>query len=76
VVAAGSLFGIAMLYLLQIVIQPILSDSSGIYITISALDIEQIMILCGAICLGVLFSLIPGLIAYKRSLQDGLMIKV
>jgi putative ABC transport system permease protein len=76
VVAAGALFGIAMLYLLQIVIQPILSDSLGIYITISALDIEQMMILCGAISLGVLFSLIPGLIAYKRSLQDGLMIKV
>jgi hypothetical protein len=34
------------------------------------------MIACGAISLGVLFSLIPGLIAYKRSLQDGLMIKV
>jgi hypothetical protein len=52
------------------------SDSLGIYITISALDIEQMMIACGAISLGVLFSLIPGLIAYKRSLQDGLMIKV
>jgi hypothetical protein len=39
-------------------------------------DAEQWAIIGGALLLGLFFSLLPGLIAYRRSLQDGLVLKV
>jgi len=37
---------------------------------------QQWFIIGGALLLGLIFSLLPGLIAYRRSLQDGLVLKV
>jgi putative ABC transport system permease protein len=76
VVAGGCVLGIALLYLIQSLIQPLVADLYGIHISLSLLDAEQLLVLGAAVLLGILFSLIPGLIAYKRSLQDGLMVKI
>ena len=76
VVMGGFLFGIAMLYAMQAIMQPILADSYGIFLSLKMLDGEQIIILLVALLLAIILSLIPGLIAYKRSLQDGLMVKI
>ncbi len=76
VVAGSCLLGVVLLYGMQYVLQPFIAETYGIHLGISLLDGQQILILMVAVLLSILLSLIPGLIAYKRSLQDGLMIKI
>lgn len=76
VVSAGCLVGLGLLYLLQIALQPVLVSQYGISIAITPPDATQWGLIALAILLGIVVSLIPGVIAYRRSLQDGLAIKV
>jgi putative ABC transport system permease protein len=76
VVLAGCLVGATMLYLLLFLTQPFLVQSYGINIAITSPDVQQWTLFAVVLLLGVLVSLIPGVIAYKRSLQDGLAIRV
>ncbi|HIO92239.1 MAG TPA: ABC transporter permease [Leucothrix mucor] len=76
VVIGGCLIGVGLLYGAQYLLQPFMAENYGIHLIINALDSEQMMILMAAILAGLLLSIIPGFIAYKRSLQDGLMVKI
>ena len=76
VVSGGCVLGVIASYLVQLIAQPILVQLYGIYIHIMFPDTEQWAIIIGALLLGLFFSLLPGLIAYRRSLQDGLTLKV
>ena len=76
IVIAGCLVGVGALYLLLVVARPLLVDTYGINIAITAPDWQQWTLVAVVIVLGVLVSFIPGFIAYRRSLQDGLAIKV
>ncbi|HIP95545.1 MAG TPA: FtsX-like permease family protein, partial [Leucothrix sp.] len=76
VVGSGCLLGVAASYILQLVAQPLLVSLYGIHISIMFPDMQQWFIIGGALLLGLIFSLLPGLIAYRRSLQDGLVLKV
>lgn len=76
IVLAGCLVGVSVLYLLLYSTRPFLIESYGINIAITPPDIQQWMLFGIVLSLGVLVSLVPGIIAYKRSLQDGLAIKL
>ena len=76
IVTIGCLTGASLLYLLLILVQPLLMQTYGLNIAITAPDLQQYALLAVVILLGVFVSIIPGLIAYRRSLQDGLAIKV
>lgn len=76
IVLAGCFVGVSVLYLLLFLTRPILIQAYGINIAITLPDIEQWIMFAVVILLGVLISLVPGIIAYKRSLQDGLAIRV
>jgi len=85
VVLAGCFFGVLCLYLIQILFQPLIANFYGLHLianfyglhlAISFLDREQFYILSAAILVSLLLSLIPGYIAYKRSLTDGLSVKI
>ena len=76
VVLAGCLVGATVLYLLLFLTQPFLVQSYGINIAITSPDVQQWTLFAVVLLLGVLVSLIPGVIAYKRSLQDGLAIRI
>jgi len=76
IVFIGYLLGMSLLYLLLVVTQPLLMESYGVNIAITLPDAQQWILFAIVLLLGVLVSLIPGLIAYRRSLQDGLAIKV
>jgi putative ABC transport system permease protein len=76
IVFAGCLVGVSVLYLLLFLTRPFLVQSYGINIAITLPDIQQWMLFTAVLLLGILVSLIPGVIAYRRSLQDGLAIKV
>ena len=76
VVVAGCLLGIAMLYSLLALSKPMVARRFGVDIGLSWLDSTQGVIM-GAVILGaILVSLVPGFIAYRRSIQDGLAIRV
>lgn len=76
VAVAGCTFGVAFLYAFLAVARPIVAGRFGVDIALSWLDPTQLLILAavivGAICVG----LIPGFVAYRRSIQDGLDMKV
>ncbi len=76
IVFAGCLAGVSALYLLLFVTRPFLVQSYGINLAITPPDGQQWMLFTVVLLLGILVSLIPGTIAYKRSLQDGLAIKI
>ncbi len=73
IVGLGILVGIGGLYLLLSVLNPVVTDWVGITLQITPLDGEQGLLVLVIIGLALLISLIPGLIAYRKSLQDGLM---
>ena len=76
IIFVGCLVGVSMLYLLLMLTQPLLVEAYGVNIAVTLPDAQQWILFAAVLLLGILVSLIPGLIAYRRSLQDGLAIKV
>ena len=76
VVAAGCVAGVGMLYGLMAIARPIVARRTGVDLALSWLDTTQLGIMAGVIGGSVLVALVPGLIAYRRSIQDGLALKV
>lgn len=76
VVVMGCLVGIALLYALLAIGRPFAARRFGVDIALPWLDTTQVLIMAAVVVGATLVSLIPGLIAYRRSLQDGLAIKV
>lgn len=76
VVLAGCLLGVAMLYGLMTAARPTVARRIGVDLAPSWLDSTQILIMAAVILGATVVSLIPGFIAYRRSIQDGLAIRV
>ncbi len=76
IVCIGYLLGMGLLYLLLVLTQPLLLEAYGVNIAITLPDAEQWILFAAVVVLGLLVSLVPGWIAYRRSLQDGLAMKV
>lgn len=76
VVGSGCLLGLISSYILQLIAKPLLISHYGVHIDILLPDSQQWAVIAGALILGLIFSLLPGFIAYRRSLQDGLVLKV
>lgn len=76
IVFVGYLVGMGILYLLLVLAQPLLVEYYGVNIAITSPDAQQWLLCAIVLLLSVFVSLVPGLIAYRRSLQDGLAIKV
>ena len=75
-VTAGCALGVAMLYGLLFAARPIVADRFGVDLTVSWLDSTQFAIVAGVVFGAVCVGLIPGFVAYRRSIQDGLDMKV
>lgn len=76
IIFVGYLVGVGLLYLLLVLAQPLLVAQYGVFVAVTLPDAQQWFLFATVLVLGVVVSLIPGLIAYRRSLQDGLAIKV
>ncbi len=76
VAVAGCVAGIGLLYALLAIGRPIAASRFGVDIALPWLDATQGLILVTVIVGAALISFIPGFIAYRRSIQDGLAIKV
>ncbi len=76
VVTAGCVLGIGALYGLMAAARPEVARRFGVDLALTGLDTTQLSILAGVIGAAVVVALIPGFIAYRRSIQDGLALKV
>ena len=76
IVCIGYLLGMGLLYLLLVLTQPLLVEVYGVNIAITLPDAQQWLLFAVVLLLGLLVSFVPGWIAYRRSLQDGLAMKV
>lgn len=76
VVVAGCIVGVAMLYGLLAIGRPIVTRRFGVDLAMSWLDPTQLLIMAGVIVGAVLVGLIPGFVAYRRSIQDGLDVRI
>lgn len=72
----GCVLAVALVYIVLTMAKPVLLDLYGFNLSLTGLDGQQWLLLGSVLLLSCLFSLIPGLIAYKRSLQDGLMVRL
>lgn len=76
VVTTGCVAGVGMLYGLLAVARPIVARRTGVDLALSWLDTTQFGIMAAVISGAMLVALVPGFIAYRRSIQDGLAVKV
>jgi len=72
---AGILLGIALLYLLLLILQSPLASYYGFYLDINMLTSTDLFILAIIQISALLIALIPGWLIYKYSLSDGMSIK-
>lgn len=72
----GMLFGIALLYGLLALGQPLIESRLGLFIGIGALSPHEWLLMATVLAAGLLVGLVPGWRAYRMSLADGLSIRV
>jgi len=74
--AIGALIGAGILYVALVVAQPIIQVRLGFYLPIDWPSTWEMTLLGLVIVAGVISGFIPALLAYRRSLADGMSIRV
>ncbi|MCS0430678.1 ABC transporter permease [Vibrio diabolicus] len=74
--AAGIVTGIAGLYAILAIVQPIIQQHYGIHLTLSLLSPYEWMLLGFVQCAGIVIGFIPAFRAYRQSLSDGMTIRI
>lgn len=69
------ILGVAGLYALLALSLPFIANHYGLHLSMHWLDTQQIIVLGMAFILALVLSLIPGWMAYRKSLADGLTVK-
>ncbi|CAE6882553.1 ABC-type antimicrobial peptide transport system [Vibrio sp. B1FIG11] len=73
---AGIITGVAGLYCILALLQPIIQQSYGIHLTLTALSPYEWMLLGFVQCAGIVIGFIPAFRAYRQSLSDGMTIRI
>ncbi|MDF2153197.1 ABC transporter permease [Vibrio sp. CAU 1672] len=74
--ASGIFCGVAGLYGLLALVQPIVQQTYGIHLALSTLSSYEWMLLGFVQCAGIVIGFIPALRAYQQSLSDGMTIRI
>ncbi|MCZ2367518.1 ABC transporter permease [Vibrio diabolicus] len=74
--AAGIVTGVAGLYAILAIVQPIILQHYGIHLTLSLLSPYEWMLLGFVQCAGIVIGFIPAFRAYRQSLSDGMTIRI
>ncbi len=72
----GALLGVASLYSLLWVVQPLVQTHFGILISVSALTLYEWQLLGLVVLSGLVIGVVPSIRAYRMSLADGMTIRV
>ncbi|RDX39072.1 ABC transporter permease [Vibrio campbellii] len=73
---AGIITGVAGLCSILALLQPIIQQSYGIHLTLTALSPYEWMLLGFVQCAGIVIGFIPAFRAYRQSLSDGMTIRI
>ncbi len=73
---AGILTGVAGLYSILALLQPVIQQSYGIHLTLTALSPYEWMLLGFVQFAGIVIGFIPAFRAYRQSLSDGMTIRI
>lgn len=73
---SGIIVGVAGLYSMLALLQPIIQQSYGIHLTLTALSPYEWMLLGFVQCAGIVIGFIPAFRAYRQSLSDGMTIRI
>ncbi len=73
---AGIIVGVAGLYSMLALLQPIIQQSYGIHLTLTALSPYEWMLLGFVQCAGIVIGFIPAFRAYRQSLSDGMTSRI
>ncbi|MCR9365569.1 ABC transporter permease [Vibrio diabolicus] len=74
--ASGIVTGVAGLYAILAIVQPIIQQHYGIHLTLSLLSPYEWMLLGFVQCAGIVIGFIPAFRAYRQSLSDGMTIRI
>ncbi len=74
--AAGAVFGLVLVYGGLWFAQPMIEESTGLFLPISAPALLEYIYLGGVIVAGFLIGLVPAYRAYRNALVDGLSIRI
>ncbi|HHX8440440.1 TPA: ABC transporter permease [Vibrio diabolicus] len=74
--AVGIVTGLAGLYAILAIVQPIIQQHYGIHLTLSLLSPYEWMLLGFVQCAGIVIGFIPAFRAYRQSLSDGMTIRI
>lgn len=73
---AGTLLGVAGMYALLLVLQPIVQQLYGISIELTPLTPYELLLLGLVVGAGIIIGFIPAIKAYRQSLADGMTIRI
>lgn len=76
VIVSGVVMGLIALYGLQLIAQPLLESSYGLYLSMSLPSHNEIIIMLGVILVGTAVGCVPAWRAYRYSLVDGMSIRI
>ncbi len=76
VTIAGVALGVVLFYCLLLLAQPVLSSYFGLFITLGAPSIHEIVVILIMCLAGVTIGFVPGYRIYRYSLADGMTIRV
>lgn len=72
----GSLLGIALVYGLVVVLQPVLEGQFGLHLPAKPLSATEHLYVAAVVIAGLIVGLIPAWKAYRNALSDGLSVRV
>ncbi|BBM65784.1 peptide ABC transporter permease [Vibrio alfacsensis] len=73
---AGILLGVAGLYAILALLQPLIQQHYGIHLSLTSLSSYEWMLLSFVQCAGIIIGFIPAFRAYRQSLSDGMTIRI
>ncbi len=73
--ASGAVLGLALLYLLLVVAQPIVDSRFGLYLTIGAPTMRDLTVIALVVAAGFVAGIIPAYQAYRQSVADGMIVR-
>lgn len=73
---AGILVGVAGLYAILALLQPLIQQHYGIHLSLMSLSSYEWMLLSFVQCAGIIIGFIPAFRAYRQSLSDGMTIRI
>jgi putative ABC transport system permease protein len=72
----GSLLGIALVYGLVVVLQPLVEGQFGLHLPVKPLTATENLYVVGVVIAGLVVGLIPAWKAYRNALSDGLSVRI